>query len=298
MAADPHIPAYTIRETLAQGHQPWHAQDYFISAEEPLVTGSGLFRPDYYALFLCVEGHLTAQVNGREIRIGPFCFSAAGPETAIRVSEVSADCKGRYLFFTRAFLLDRIISPALLEAFYYLSEQVGCCLQLSAGEAAALLQLYDILAGKRDEDDSAYHTEIIRSLFFTFLYQAAAIFKSQPGGLPYQPGRNQDIHQKFSELLVIHDREQHYLKFYADALFITPQHLIHAIKTACGKTPGALIDEALVAEARLLLSDRGLSIGRVALELHFSDQAAFSKFFKKQTGSTPAGYRRGLHSVQ
>lgn len=285
------IPDLTIKETLALGHQDWHAQDYFISADEPLQPGRGLFRPDFYALFICISGGLTVNVNGQQTELRPFCFMAASPRTVIEVTKVLAGSKGRYLFFTQDFLLRNIINPSLLDAFYYLSEQVGCCLQLTEAEASVLLQLYAILEGKRGEETAIYHVEIIRSLFFTFLYEAAAVYKLKMPRQLTRHRRDQDIHQRFSELLIIHDRHEHHLKFYADKLFITPQHLIHAIRNACGKTPGALIDEAIIAEAKLLLHDATRSIGTVALELHFSGTPAFSKFFKKHTGNSPAQYR-------
>ena len=106
--------------------------------------------------------------------------------------------------------------------------------------------------------------------------------------------RDAELNFKFQELLAQHDKMQHTLKFYADSLFITPKYLIHAIKNASGKSPGKLIDEAIVAEAKLLLKNTSLSIATVAEELHFSDQASFSKFFKKHTGFSPLSYRREL----
>jgi AraC-like DNA-binding protein len=93
--------------------------------------------------------------------------------------------------------------------------------------------------------------------------------------------------------LVQVDKKKHNLKFYADSLFITPKYLIHAIKKSSGKTPGKLIDEAIVAEAKLLLRDRDHTIAKVSERLQFSDQASFSKFFKKNTGITPVSYRSG-----
>ena len=210
------------------------------------------------------------------------------------MTEISTACKGRYLFFTRDFLLANHISPSLLDAFHYLSEQVGFAIHLNEKEAAVLLQLYEILLEKRTEDNSVYHVEIIRTLFFTFLYEAAAIYKKNAGDVPHNISRYKDLHHKFSELLVKHDKQEHHLKFYADALFITPKYLIHAIRNACGKTPGVLIDEAIVAEAKLLLRDNNLRIADIAAELRFSEQAAFSKFFKKHTGISPSAFRSKL----
>jgi AraC-like DNA-binding protein len=87
------------------------------------------------------------------------------------------------------------------------------------------------------------------------------------------------------------DKKKHSLKFYADSLFITPKYLIQTIKKSSGKTPGKLIDEAIVAEAKMLLRDPEHTIASVSEHLQFSDQASFSKFFKKNTGITPVSFR-------
>jgi AraC-like DNA-binding protein len=44
--------------------------------------------------------------------------------------------------------------------------------------------------------------------------------------------------------------------------------------------------------ARLLLSDRALSLAEIAWLLGFSDQSAFHRAFKRWTGLTPASARR------
>ncbi|MEM9048659.1 MAG: helix-turn-helix domain-containing protein [Pseudomonadota bacterium] len=61
-----------------------------------------------------------------------------------------------------------------------------------------------------------------------------------------------------------------------------------------GTTLGALIEEARLARAKLLLSDRGMSIERAAQFLGYSDDRAFRRAFKRWTGQSPAGFRRGL----
>ncbi|MDM8307733.1 helix-turn-helix domain-containing protein [Phocaeicola barnesiae] len=42
----------------------------------------------------------------------------------------------------------------------------------------------------------------------------------------------------------------------------------------------------------LMLEDERIPVGQIAEELHFSDQASFSKFFKKQMKMAPMLYRR------
>lgn len=55
-----------------------------------------------------------------------------------------------------------------------------------------------------------------------------------------------------------------------------------------------LIDEMVIAEAKILLGDPSYSVGQVADHLHFSDQFFFSTFFKKRTGLSPKEYKSSL----
>lgn len=84
------------------------------------------------------------------------------------------------------------------------------------------------------------------------------------------------------------------LKFYADALFVTPKYLISAIKNASGKTPGVLIDEAIIEEAKQALVHTDLPIVEIADHLQFTDIATFSKFFKRYTALPPSAFRKNF----
>ena len=58
-----------------------------------------------------------------------------------------------------------------------------------------------------------------------------------------------------------------------------------------GKTPKQLIDEQLIAEAKVLLNEPQLSVTEIAEQLHFADQSYLSRFFKKNTGISPKEFR-------
>ena len=51
------------------------------------------------------------------------------------------------------------------------------------------------------------------------------------------------------------------------------------------------LKEVLYSEARNLLALSEFSIQQIATELHFSDQASFSKFFKRWAGISPLEFR-------
>lgn len=286
------IPPESIENRLSILGYDWKSPDYFISPDEGFRADKEKlpFRPNYYILGICVEGWVKFKVNEKLLTFCPYSFFAAAPNCIIKRINQSPDCKVRYLFFTKDFLLKNIINLHQLESFLFFTSNIKS-VQLDKDDAEPFIQLYDILKRKRDNSDSSHDVEIIRSLFLTFLYEAAAVYQKDKKVTQPKFTRFDDLNLKFQQLLLQHDKVQHNLKFYADSLFITPKYLIHAIKNASGKTPGKLIDEAIIAEAKVLLTDYDNSIAMVAEHLHFSDQAAFSKFFKKNTGITPVSYR-------
>jgi AraC family transcriptional activator of pobA len=294
MANKKTIPLESINQRLVKMGQDWQASDYFISPDETDNANreTSPYRPNFYILGLCVQGWVEFYVDDKLIKIRPNYFFAAGPQRTIQKANQSPDCKLRYLFFTRDFLLNNMINAYELESFLFFSANVKPYIQLGKKETEPLLQLYDILKNKRNKNNSSHHIEIIRSLFYTFLYEAAAIYQKNNIEQP-KFTRDVDLNIKFQQMLAKSDTKKHNLKFYADSLFITPKYLIHAIKKSSGKTPGKLIDEAIIAEAKLLLRDRDQTIAAVSEQLQFSDQTSFSKFFKKNTGITPASYRIG-----
>jgi AraC-like DNA-binding protein len=97
---------------------------------------------------------------------------------------------------------------------------------------------------------------------------------------------------RFKELLFSHVRTYHRVTDYATLLHITPNHLNKIVKSITGKSPTKWIDEAIVLEAKVLLSQRTVSISTVAAEVGFTDQAYFTRLFKKQEGITPTAFRQ------
>ncbi len=78
----------------------------------------------------------------------------------------------------------------------------------------------------------------------------------------------------------------------ASAVGVHPTHLARAFRRFVGCTPGDLLRTRRVQRAAALLMSRRLSIAEIALEAGFSDQAQFSKAFRRLYGIAPGQYRR------
>lgn len=101
-----------------------------------------------------------------------------------------------------------------------------------------------------------------------------------------------DTLPRFLYLMHTHCRSQHSVKWYADQLCLSPDALSARLKRTYGKSANQLINESLMEEAKTCLLNPSLSIQDVAEKLCFSDQASFSKFFKRYGGMTPGKFKK------
>lgn len=97
------------------------------------------------------------------------------------------------------------------------------------------------------------------------------------------------INECFRELREVGD--------YASLLHISAGHLSEVVKTQSGKPAIKHIHERVVLEARRLLFHTNNSLKEIAFEIGFVDASYFNRFFKRETGVTPAGYRANIRKM-
>ena len=90
-----------------------------------------------------------------------------------------------------------------------------------------------------------------------------------------------------------HFRKERLLRFYAEKLAMTPDRLNDHVKRAAGVTAGHLIRQRVLTEAKRQLVFTNQAIHEIAYDLAFSDPSHFTRFFRKQTGTTPQAFREG-----
>ncbi|WP_278355678.1 MULTISPECIES: AraC family transcriptional regulator [Idiomarina] len=62
-----------------------------------------------------------------------------------------------------------------------------------------------------------------------------------------------------------------------------------------GLTPKKLVDQLRLQRARMLLNGSQLPLDLIAEQLGYQSATAFSRFFKKYAGLSPADYRQNYH---
>ena len=65
------------------------------------------------------------------------------------------------------------------------------------------------------------------------------------------------------------------------------------VKAVSGKSPGRIIRERVLIEAKALLNSSDLSVRQVCDTLHFPNESFFCRWFKESSGLTPTAFRSG-----
>jgi AraC family transcriptional activator of pobA len=97
---------------------------------------------------------------------------------------------------------------------------------------------------------------------------------------------------RFRQLVERHYTARRDIASYALELGLTERALRRLCRELAGVSPGRLIDERLVLEARRRLAYSNEGVAAIAYALGFEDPAYFSRFVRRLTGSAPLALRR------
>ncbi len=79
---------------------------------------------------------------------------------------------------------------------------------------------------------------------------------------------------------------------FAAALGVTSTHLTRCCRSTCGKPAKDLLQDRVIFEARRMLAETSLPVGRIGEALGFASHAYFTRAFHQRTGRSPTGFRR------
>lgn len=82
-------------------------------------------------------------------------------------------------------------------------------------------------------------------------------------------------------------------KEFAAALLVHPNHLNALLKKHTGQNVSTHIKSKLLEQTKVLLLQTDWSLQQIGYSMGFNEQPNFNLFFKKNTGFTPAEFRRG-----
>lgn len=99
---------------------------------------------------------------------------------------------------------------------------------------------------------------------------------------------------KFQKLVEENYSKEHYPKYYADKLAITPNYLNYVCRNFSGKKAGEIIRNRIILEAKRFLVNSDMSISQISFQLGFEDNSYFTKFFRTHSKISPSEFRQNL----
>jgi AraC-like DNA-binding protein len=286
------IPTYKIEEL--DGKEP--IKEVFFTDKKLHLLKDHLnkpYRSNYYGLGLCISGKANLMANLDKYEIVKDTIITMSPQVIKQWVDVSDDFDTFTIFFTKAFLVKHFLNQHHLEQFDFFEQNTKHVNQFTENETRVILELL-LKIQFYTHQTHTYQNEIVANYINILLFEYQSIFGNKNLKESFQHSRGQQITDEFKKLVNIHFKVAHSVKFYADKLFITAKHLSEIVKQETGKTASEWIDELLLLEAKILLSNPILQISQIAEVLHFPDASTFGKFFKNLVGVSPLHYRKDL----
>jgi AraC family transcriptional activator of pobA len=274
-------------------------EDILVSRFAPyLQVHKNLQRPHrhaFYHLVLFTEGAGTHTIDFENFTVKPFQIYFMVPG---QVHSWNFDGKvdGYVINFSISFFQSFLLKSDYLQNFPFFSgTPMDAVIELPDSLKPEIVGLFEKLI-EVSEDGRRMGVDLAKTIMLhLFILIAMEKLTYHP---PNQTSYNYTLLKNFQKLIEINFATLKLPKEYAEMLFITPNHLNALCKEALNIPAGEVIRNRIALEAKRLLINLDLTISEIAYRLGFADNSYFTKFFKKQTGTTPEDFRKKVLTVK
>lgn len=289
----PVIPTYNL-EQINETH--FSQKDVFFTDARLHTLKSILnkpYRSNYYGLGLCISGTATLISDLESNPVKPNSIITMSPQVVKQWGNISSDFETLSIFFTKGFFTKIFSNQNYVEQFNFFDQHTKHVCLFAPNETIIIHDIFKQIKSYINQNHP-YENDILVSYINILLFEYQALYDKQYTKLNIQQTRNQQIVEAFKKLINSNFQTEKTVKFYADKLFITAKYLTEILKQETGKTASEWINEIIILEAKILLSNPALQISQIADTLNFPDASSFGKFFKSHTGTSPIQYRKSL----
>jgi AraC family transcriptional regulator, transcriptional activator of pobA len=214
-----------------------------------------------------------------------FFFLPAYQITAMK--SMTAGARGFYCHFNQEIFNQKLFMKELLQQFSFLQFNDDPIVKVDKKTALFSVQLLEKLEWEYKKNRQC-SVDLVASILLS-LFLEIKIF-TQPVKLTGENAANR-IAGGYKNLLLKHVFENKKLNFYAKTLSVSPEHLNRSVKAAFGKTAHQYMDEMILLEAKVLLTQSTFNVSEIAYKIGKENPGDFIRFFKSKTGITPKQYR-------
>ncbi len=253
-----------------------------LALKEPYATSN-------MAIGLNLGGHLKAECDMKEVDFKPHDIAVLGHHQVLTPIDATPDHHIMLVALSRGFQDElRRLYPDIYRSDHNF---IHCpSFHLNDNQFEVIHRIFKLLRDVSLLDNPNYKLMAGRLLEVLFIF---VLHYRRENGIDTQPMTAEgELFANFYDALVDHYTESREVRFYAELMCISPKYFSSVIKQHTGLTVAQWISNYVIIQAKSLLRHhRHLSIQQVALRLGFTDQSAFSRYFRDRTGLSPSAYR-------
>ena len=257
------------------------------------------YRPKRSSILFVYKGriHIKEQIN--EIEISSASFLLINTRYVYEILSIEPNTELRLLVYDRDFLEHSTFQLNKVKVYKDLKNQLKRVFAISTDEFALFWDNLTLLNHyTHNHKKITYAPQIIQNYFNILLYHIVSIVAPLHEEQLSQLNRQQKLTYDFVNLVSTHYLQSKRVQFYADALRVSIRYLSAVVKAVAQRTPNQIISEFIINEAKAQLANSAISLKEIATNLHFSDQYAFTHFFKKHQKMSPSRYRAQIANVK
>ena len=248
-----------------------HYHDFF---QMMLIRGRGKVMYDFH----------DAQVSGHTLLfLSPGQIHTLGPRP---------DFDGITVSFTQGFFDHRAAPPStLFELPFFFNTDLSPLVKIPPGDVFRIGEVFVEMQREFNTAESNV-AEILRAwLRILFARVLRLLENNRP---PATPSRQSVLVRQFHLAVERGFRQDLALTDYARELEVTANHLNDMVRAETGRSAGSIVRQRRLLDAQRLLSHSDLTVSEIGYQTGFPDPSYFGRFFRRETGLTPAEFRQQI----
>ena len=241
-----------------------------------------------YQIFMLTKGEVVTSIDGRETKcVAPTLVFV--PPMTVHGFKYKENSDGHVLtILDTAFDSFLSHSPDLQARFkgpFVISRD------LTPGQSEEIDRVFEEMA-QEFHNSKPGGLQALHALTSQILVKLARTKSFFLGSTIDKGGSEAAIASRFIEAVDEHYTEHQGNEFYASLLGISEAKLIRVSNSVIGMPPKKVITNRVILEAKRSLVYTSLTCAQIGHFLGFDDPAYFSRYFKRNTGKSPADYRK------
>ncbi|WP_221391919.1 AraC family transcriptional regulator [Dyadobacter sp. NIV53] len=253
-------------------------------------------RREFYKILLITKGTgvFTMGLNTYYIEEPTLLF--IHPNDIISWKNLSDESGGFYVLFKKSFIHHHLQLKAVIDKFGLFAEKPKSVIRLTEDEVPRLSQYFERM--QEEETGSSDFKEDAMQAFIQLLMVESMKVARHP-----KPDQVTDDFKHIHHFFDLLEKETSGINYsapiriktakeFAGSLQMHPNYLNQLLKKHTGQNASTHIRNRILDEAKALLVQTDWSLHDISYSIGFAEQPSFNLFFKKNTGFTPAEFRR------